>query len=299
MKKIKKKQGVTSLEMKLFPYLLILPNLFIFATFIAVPALFGAYFSLNKWSGMSAPVFVGLDNYVRAFHDVKFWQSFGRTLVYVLISLPFIMGIPLFLANLMIKEIRAKGMFRAIFYWPSMISYIIVGISFKFMFGDNTGIINYLLSLMGKAKVEWLTQGSTAMFVVILATIWARTGFYMVTYISGLQSIPLSYYEAAEVDGANPVQRFFKITLPLLKPTTFLVLILSFIDLFKAYGLVLALTKGGPGTSTKFVVQYIYEAAFDGKREMGYASALSMILLVVMATFTLLQFKVNKGGEIQ
>jgi len=297
--KRKKNRGVTSLEMKLFPYFLILPNLFIFTAFIAVPALFGAYFSLHNWSGMNEPVFIGLQNYVRAFNDMKFWRSFGKTLIYVGISLPFIMGIPLFLANLMIKEIRGKGMFRAIFYWPSMVSYIIAGISFKFMFGDNTGIINFLLDLFGKSKIGWLTQGRTAMFVVILATIWARTGFYMVTYISGLQSIPVSYYEAAEVDGATPLQGFFKITLPLLKPTTFLVLILSFIDLFKAYGLVLALTGGGPGTATKFVVQYIYEAAFDGKREMGYASALSMILLVVMAVFTLLQFKVNKGGEIE
>lgn len=299
MKASQKKRKIGSLEMKLFPYFLIAPNLIIFFAFIAVPACFGLYYSLNQWTGIGQPVFIGIANYARAFADTKFWQSFGRTLVYVGISLPFIMVVPLFLANLMIKQIRGKGFFRAIFYWPSMISYIIVGISFKFMFGDNTGVINFFLELLGKTKVEWLTNGPTAMFVVILATIWARSGFYMVTYMSGLQSIPVSYYEAAEVDGATPTQRFFKITLPLLRPTTFLVLILSFIDLFKAYGLVLSLTGGGPGVSTKFVVQYIYDMAFSGKREMGYASALSMILLIVMAIFTLLQFKINRGGEIE
>lgn len=285
------------MERKIFPYLLIAPNALIFIIFIVIPACFGFYFSLTEWKGIGAPEFIGVANYVKAFGDAKFWRSFSRTSLYVVASLPLIMIVPLMLANLMVKEIRGRGFFRAAFYWPSMISFIVVGISFKFIFGDNTGIVNYLLSVFNGFRVEWLTNQTTAMLVVVLATVWCRSGFYMVTYISGLQSVPLSYYEAARVDGASSIQQFRYITLPLIKPTTFLVMILGLIDLFKAYGLVISLTNGGPGTATKFVVQYVYEKAFR-QQEMGYASALSMILLVVMACFTVMQFKVNKGGQI-
>ena len=292
-----KKKSLSSLEMKVFPYLLIAPNALIFGLFIALPALFGFGFSLTQWSGMGDPSFIGLANYGKLFGDAKFWQAMGRTCLYVAISLPLIMAIPLFLANLLVKEIRCRGFFRAAFYWPSMISYIVVGISFKFIFGDNTGVINYLLEVFGGQKVPWLTDSTMALIVVIMATVWSRAGFYMITYMSGLQSIPDSYYEAAEVDGASAPRKFFSITLPLLKPTTFLVMMLALIDLFKAYGLVIALTKGGPGASTKFAVQYIYEQAFE-KLNLGYASALSMVLFFIMAMFTLVQFKVNKGGAV-
>lgn len=293
----KKKNYSGSLEMKLIPYLFITPNALIFTLFIAVPAVFGFYFSLTDWKGIGEPLFISFSNYVKAFADVKFWRSMWRTLIYVITALPLIMAVPLMLANLMIKEIRCRGFFRGVYYWPSMISYIVVGISFKFIFGDNAGIINYLLTLFGGTKVEWLTQAKTAMLVVILATVWSRAGFYMVTYISGLQSISTSYYEAAKVEGATNVQQFIYITLPLLKPTTFLVMILGLIDLFKAYGLVISLTGGGPGTATKFIVQYVYEKAFR-EMSMGYASALSMIMLVVIGTLTIFQFVLNKGGRI-
>lgn len=294
-KRVKSYSG--SLEMKVFPYVLVLPNLFIFVAFIAVPAVFGLYYSLTSWKGIGDPTFIGFANYVKLIGDAKFWASLGRTVTYVLITLPLIMSFPLLIAHLMVQNIRGRGFFRAAFYWPSMISYIVVGISFKFIFGDNTGIINYLLELCGLKAVGWLTGDATAMFVVILATVWSRTGFYMVTYISGLQSIPESYYEAAEVDGATRWQSFCRITLPLLRPTTFLVMMLGLIDLFKAYGLVVSLTDGGPASATKFIVQFIYEKAFN-EMTLGYASALSMVMLLIMAVFTILQFALNRGGQI-
>ncbi len=295
---VRRSKGYTgSLEMKVFPYMLILPNLFIFVAFIAVPAVFGLYYSLTNWKGLGEPVFTGLANYSKMFGDVKFWTSLSRTSIYVVITLPFVMTVPLLIAHLMVQSIRGRGFFRAAFYWPSMISYIVVGISFKFIFGDSTGIINYLLELGGLSAVGWLTTDSLAMFVVVLASVWSRTGFYMVTYISGLQSIPDSYYEAAEVDGASKWQRFLRITLPLLRPTTFLVMMLGLIDLFKAYGLVISLTDGGPAGATKFVVQFIHEKAFQ-QMMMGYASAMSIVMLLIMAMFTVLQFAFNKGGQI-
>lgn len=289
---------MTSIGIKTAPWVLLAPNLFIFATFIIVPALMGLGLSFYKWDGLSHRKFIGIDNYTKAFTSSAFWETMGRTVLYAAICVPLVMVIALFLAHLLVKEIRAKGFFRAVFYWPTMISFIIVGLSYKFLFGDNFGVINYLLELSGNEHIAWLTNSSYTLFVVVLATVWCRAGFYMVTFISGLQSIPTSYYEACDVDGASAVQRFFWVTLPLLKPTTFLVLILSIIDMFKAYPLINALTGGGPNRSTTYIVQFIYEEAFT-KNNMGYASALSMLLFVVLAIFTGIQFKINQGGEVK
>ncbi len=292
--KTKKK---TSLERTLFPYMMILPNLLIFVIFIAVPAVFGFVYSLTDWEGIGALHFIGFKNYIKLFQDTRFWISIRQTFLYALIALPLIVAIPLLLATQLVKKIRGRSIFRAIFYWPSMISYIVVGLLFQFIFGDSTGVINFLLEKMGGSSVGWFTNGVSAMAVVIIASVWSRSGFYMVTFLSGLSNISESYYEAAKVDGATGWRQFVSITLPLLKPTTFLVMILGFIDLFKQYGLVLTLTDGGPAGATKFAVQYIYEQAFD-RFELGYASALSMVLLLILAVLTLVQFKINKGGAI-
>lgn len=296
MKK-QKTSSMTSTEMKVFPYLLILPNLLIFAIFIAVPAVFGVFYSLTDWGGIGEMNLIGAANYLKLFKDTRFWISIRQTFLYALIALPLIVAIPLLLATLLVKNIRCRGLFRSVFYWPSMISYIVVGLLFQFIFGDSTGVINYLLTKIGMQEVSWFTDGFNAMAVVILASVWSRSGFYMVTFISGLTSIDDTYYEAADVDGASNFHKFWSITLPLLKPTMFLVMILGFIDLFKQYGLVLTLTNGGPAGATKFAVQYIYEEAFQ-RFDLGYASALSMVLLVILAALTLMQFKLNKGGAV-
>lgn len=295
--KQKKKGRASSLEMKVFPYVMILPNLLIFSIFILVPAFFGFGYSLTDWAGIGEMQFVGLKNYAELFSDRYFWLSLRQTFLYSLIALPLIVFIPLLLANFLVRSLRGRGFFRAVFYWPSMISYIVVGLLFQFIFGDSTGVVNYLLSLLGGQEVGWFTNGATAMAVVILASVWSRSGFYMVTFISGLSSIDDTYYEAAEVDGASGFRKFWSITFPLLKPTMFLVMILGFIDLFKQYGLVLTLTRGGPANATKFAVQYIYEEAFQAFR-LGYASAASMVLMVILAVLTLVQFKLNKGGAV-
>lgn len=281
----------------LTPYLFILPNFVIFLCFIVVPALFGFYYAFTSWDGLTEVKWVGLDNFKEIFADSDFWDCLGRTLMYSVITVPLLFAFSLMLAGFLIREIRMKGLFRAIFYWPTMISFIVVGVTWKWMLGYDFGIINYLLTLVGQEPVKWLTDSFFANLAVIGATVWSRTGFYMVMFIAGLQSIPVSYYEAAEIDGASPVRKFFHITLPLLKPTSFLVLILSMIDAFKAYAMVFSLTSGGPNKATTYLVQSIYEYAFT-KNQMGYASALSVILFAILCTLTLIQFKINKGGEV-
>ena len=192
--KQKRKGGISSREMKIFPYVMILPNLLIFSIFILVPAFFGLGYSLTDWSGTGEMKFIGLKNYAELFQDR-----------YSLIALPLIVFIPLLLANFLVRKLRGRSFFRAVFYWPSMISYIVVGLLFQFIFSDSTGVVNYLLTLFGAQEVSWFTNGVTAMAVVILASVWSRSGFYMVTFISGLTSIDDTYYEAAEVDGASNV----------------------------------------------------------------------------------------------
>ena len=178
-----------------------------------------------------------------------------------------------------------------------MISYIVVGISFRFIFGYTTGVINYLIQLMGLPKISLMTTTGGAFFVLILASLWSGTGGTMIIFMAGLENISTTYYEAAEVDGASPWQRFIHITLPLLKPTLFLILITGVIGVFKTYGMVSVLTRGGPGDATKFVVQNIYDTAFSRFR-LGYACTQSFILTFILAIFTVFQFKINKGGAV-
>lgn len=283
--------------MRVFPYLMILPNFLIFAIFIIAPFMYGIYLSFTTWKGIGVIQFTGLQNYISLFKDADYWGSILRTLKYALVSLPVSIIIPLFFATQLVKNIKFKGGFRTIFYWPAMVSVIVVGIGFRFIFGDTTGIINYFFSLFGIPKVSLMTNNAGAMFVLVLASVWCGTGGTMVIIMSGLENISPTYYEAAKVDGATQWQRFIHITLPLLKPTLFLVLIMGVIGVFKTYGLTMQLTKGGPGDATKFIVQHIYDTAFS-RTKLGYACTQSLILTLIIAVFTVFQFKVNKGGAI-
>lgn len=281
----------------LTPYLFILPNFAIFLIFIVIPALFGLFYSFTEWDGLKKIEFVGLDNFKDILTSPDFWDVLKRTIIYVITTVPSLFIVSLILAMLLIKEIRFKGLFRAVFYWPTMISFIIVGVTWKWMLGDNFGVVNYILTQLGYEPVKWLTDPVNANLAVVAATIWCRAGFFMVMFIAGLQSIPISYYEACEIDGASRVQKFRHITLPLLKPTSFLVLILSMIDAFKAYALVFSLTEGGPAKATNYLVQTIYEFGFQ-KYQLGYASALSVVLFIILSSLTFIQFKLSKGGEV-
>jgi len=277
--------------------LFVLPNLLIFLIFIVILAIFGLIYSFTNYDGLSEMKFIGFKNYINIFQNSGFWSVLTRTSLYAAIAVPLIFVFSLIIAMYLIKEIKFKGILRAIFYWPTMISFIIVGFTWRWILGENYGIFNYILTLMGQEPVKWLTTEFNANASVIVATLWCRIGFYMVIFMGGLQSIPVSYYEAAQIDGASNLSAFFNITLPLLKPTSLMVLILSVIDAFKSYPLILALTAGGPGKGTTYMVQYIYQFGFE-RYEIGYASAMSVILFLLLGTFTVIQFKASKGGIV-
>lgn len=279
------------------PYAFLLPNILIFGIFVILPAIFGVYYSLTEWNGIADPVFVGLENFRQILNDPGFWSMLTRTLIYVAVVVPFIVVAALGLAWLLTRKIKFTSFFRTIFYIPVMISFIVAGLMWNWILQKDTGLINYLLSLVSIQPVDWLLDPILANISVIIVTVWARVGFFMVIFIAGLQNISPTLYEAADIDGANGREKFFKITLPMLKPITLLVIILSFIEFFKTFALVVSLTGGGPIDATKYYVQYTYDVGFN-LGEFGVGSALSVILFVIMAIITLIQWRVSNGGRV-
>lgn len=272
------------------------PTLLVFGVFLFYPALNGVWISLTKWDGVNPQKFIGFQNYLKLAADKNFWESFANTILFTAFSVPLIYAAALGLAVLLTGEIKGSNFFRAVFYWPTMISSIVVGLTWRFLLGEDFGVVNYLLTLMEKSPVKWLTDARNAMMVIILVTVWSMAGYYMVMFVSGIKGISQTYYEAARIDGGGAWQQFWYITLPLLKPTSLLVIVLSTINVIKTYPLVFALTQGGPAGATKFMVQTIQETGFE-KSQMGYASAMTMVLFLVLSMFTSVQFKVNRGGE--
>lgn len=285
-----------SFKQKIFPYLLLLPTIIIFGVYLFFPALNGLWISFTKWDGINPQEFIGLKNYVELLSDKSFLKSFFNTMIFTVVSVPVIYVSALMLAIILTRKIKGSSFFRAAFYWPTMISTIVVGLSWRFLLGEDFGVINYMLTVMGKSPVKWLTDPKVAMGSVIFVTAWSLAGYYMVMFIAGIKSISETYYEAADIDGATFWQQFRYITLPLLKPTSLLVLVLSTVTVIKTYPLVFSLTQGGPAGATKFMVQLIQETGFD-KSEMGYACAMTTILFVILAILTSVQFKLNQGGE--
>ncbi|MBZ4674110.1 MAG: ABC-type transporter, integral rane subunit [Spirochaeta sp.] len=273
------------------PLLFLLPNILIFGLFIIVPAIQGLRMSLTEWGVFTTPRFIGFANFVELAQDAVFWKTFSNTIVYSLFTVSLIMVYALALALLLYKNtIKGEKVFRSLFYVPSLLSMITVGIAWRFILGDEMGIINYLLRRFGGSGIPWLTDGNLAMISIIGVSIWAQAGYYMVILIAGLQAIPIELYEAATIDGASKTKTFTAITLPLLRSTLLVVMVLSTIASFKAYELISVMTKGGPGYATKLIVQQVYQVAFLEDR-MGYASAMSIVLMLIISIFTLVQFK--------
>ena len=289
----KKKKTASSFHQVKAPLLFLAPNMLIFLIFIILPAVSGLRMSLYDWSILGEKVFTGLSNYKILIFDQMFWKTFLNTLRYVLLVVPLLTASALGIALLVSEQSKGIGIFRGFYYLPTMLSFVIVGISWRWILGDEIGILNYIIRLTGGEGVKWLTSPAMANVSLIFITVWAQTGFYMVMFVGGLQAIPETLFDAASIDGANTWQVFTKIKYPMIRPTMLVVLVLSLINAFKAFELIFVLTKGGPGTSTKFLVQSIYQVAFEEDR-MGYASSMAVILMVVIGLLTMVQFQLNR-----
>ena len=273
------------------------PNVILFVLFFALPAILGIFYSFTNYNGFNRMDFIGFKNYVDLFHDGDFYKVALRTLSYVIIVVPFIYVMALMTAVLFTsKALKARALVRVLVYIPTLFSTVLVGLTWRWIFGEKFGLINYMLSSIGLDPISWATNPTAAFITTLIAAVWAATGFYMLIFIGGIENIEKALYEAATIDGANNTQQFFNVTLPQLRPVTFLVIVLTTIDAFKVFAQVVTLTGGGPGNNTLYIIQYIYQTGFD-RMKVGYASAASMILFLVLLLLSIVRFRMNVKEE--
>jgi multiple sugar transport system permease protein len=275
-------------------YLFLLPNILGFLVFSSIPVVATFTISLLDWDLIRAPRFVGIDNYVKLLtDDPVFRKVLFNTAYYVIGTVPAGIVLSLLLALAMNANVRGIAVFRAIFFIPVISASVAVAVMWRWLYNTDFGLINVVLTSVGLKAIPWLSSTTWAMPAVILMAIWKSLGYNMVIFLAGLQSIPAHLHEAAAIDGANGVQRFRHITLPLLAPTTFFVLVISMIGSFQVFDLAFVLTKGGPGDATNTMVMYIYNQAFQFFH-MGYAAAIAWVLFAIIFAITLLQHQLQK-----
>jgi multiple sugar transport system permease protein len=275
-------------------YLFLLPNILGFLAFSSIPVVATFTISLLDWDLIRAPRFVGIDNYVKLLtDDAVFRKVLFNTAYYVVGTVPAGIVLSLLLALAMNANVRGIAFFRAVFFIPVISASVAVAVMWRWLYNTDFGLINLLLTSVGLKAVPWLSSTAWAMPAVILMAIWKSLGYNMVIFLAGLQSIPAHLHEAAAIDGANGVQRFRHITLPLLAPTTFFVLVISVISSFQVFDLAFVLTKGGPGDATNTMVMYIYNQAFQFFH-MGYAASIAWVLFAIIFAITLLQHQLQK-----
>jgi putative chitobiose transport system permease protein len=277
------------LNRTLTPYVFLLPALLILAVSSFWPVLQAIYLSFTDYDIIGSPNFIGLKNYEQLWKDQLFWKVLFNTLIYMVVAVPSLVILPLFLAILVNQKLRGIQFFRAAYYVPVIVSVVVAGIAWKWIYAEN-GLLNYFTSIFSSVKIPWLTNSSTAIFAIIAVTIWKGLGYYMVIYLAGLQTIPQDLYEAAAIDGSDGWRKHVDITIPLLKPYITLVTVISAIAAMKVFEEVYVMSRGGPANSSKTVVYYLYEKGFSSL-EMGYASAIGVVLFVVVFVLSVLSVR--------
>lgn len=274
----------------LLGYLVIAPWLLGLLFFTAIPMLTSLYLSFTNFDGISTPQWIGIDNFARMVSDKKFWSSLRVTFLYVGILVPLRLAFALMVAMLLNNKFRGMAFYRSVFYLPSLLGgSVAIAIMWGQLFG-NQGAINSLLNSIGvQFEISWIGNPKTSLGVLVILGVW-QFGASMLIFIAGLKQIPTSYYEAATLDGANACQKFMRITIPMLSPVIFFNLIMQIINTFKAFNESFIITKGGPMDKTLFYALYIYRQSFE-YFNMGYGSALSWILLIIIATLSILVFR--------
>lgn len=271
-------------------YFFILPKLVFFATFVLIPIIWSFFVSFQEYRVFGAE-WVGLRNFIDTFQDDLFWTAVGNTVRYASVVMPATVLIALVLATL-IHPLRPGGQtfFRASFYLPTVASSVVISMVWRWIFQTRYGLANYILSLFGVAQINWLHSSAWALKSVIIMAVLTPPGVGIILYLAAMGSIPVSLYEAARIDGANPFTQWWRITLPLLKPTTLYLMIVSTIGSFQVFDQVMLMTQGGPGYATTTIVHRIYNVAFRDF-QFGYAGAMSMLLFVIVITLAFIQSK--------
>ena len=287
-----------------WPYFLILPTMALIVAFSLYPLLQGFYMSLFKRGVVvlpqvpqTLPQYVGFDNFIHLLDNADFRVTLLKTVGFVVVAVPLNIILSLSLAILLQPQTRLFAFARTVVFFPSMISQLIIGITWRWLFGLNNGLVNYLLSLVSIAPVPWLEQDTMAQIAVVVAWVWWQAGVNMMIFLSGLTAISPDYYEAASIDRTSKWRQFTHITLPLLRPTMAVVLVLSSIEAFKVYELVVSLTGGGPGKATVYLIQTIYDTAFQMPMKAGVAAAQSVVLFCVLMVLAIIQLRVARNAK--
>ncbi|RXG65816.1 sugar ABC transporter permease [Candidatus Atribacteria bacterium 1244-E10-H5-B2] len=266
------------------------PNLLGFLVFILWPIIASFGLSFTSWDLLTPIKWIGLENYKTLISDQVFWKVLWNTIYFTVGTVPFGIILSLFLAIALNQKIKGIKIFRAVYFLPVISSTVAVAIVWQWLYNPEFGLLNYLLNLVGIDGPSWLASITWAMPAVIITSIWRGIGFNMLLFLAGLQGIPETYYEAAKIDGANWWVLFKNITIPLLSPTTFFVVIISIINSFQVFDQIYVMTGGGPARSTSVLVHYLYQNAFQYFK-MGYASAIGYVLFFLVFTVTLIQLK--------
>lgn len=279
-------------------YIMILPAYLIFTVFILIPIIMVLYYSLTDFNMYQVPNFLGLENYLNLFHDEEFLGSVKNTLFYTVVTLTVQLSLGLLLAVLLYRKSKAVPFFRTALYLPHVMSMVCVSMVWLWLYNPNFGLLNNILKMFGFPPQQWLINPDQAMLCIIVIGIWKNCGYSMVIFLGGLTGIPYSLYEAAELDGAGAFRKFLSITWPMLRPTTFFLLVTGIVNSFAVFEQVNIMTDGGPLNRTTTVVHQIYRRGFL-EFKMGYASAMAVLLLIFSMLVTMLVFKFgNKGQDV-
>ncbi|RGL31071.1 sugar ABC transporter permease [Paenibacillus polymyxa] len=284
-----------------FAIIFILPSFILYTLFVIVPTLGSVYLSFTSWNGISEDIrFIGFANFVEIWNSPRVHNALKNTLI-MTISLVILENIAAIAMALMVDRIRwFKNLFRSIFYFPTLLSGIVMGFVWVMILNYNFGVVNKILDTVGLGSwaVDWLGDPKYAMLSIILSTVWKGAGYYMIIYLAGLQGIPADLSEAASIDGANGWQQFRYITFPLLASSMTVCMVLSMISALKIFDQIAVMTDGGPGFATETLTYIIYKVGF-GELRQGFGTALAMVLFVIILIITVIQVKILRKREVQ
>jgi raffinose/stachyose/melibiose transport system permease protein len=289
-------------KQRFVPYLLLIPAVLIMLIFVYIPVIQSFYYSLFRWNSIDPNMrWIGLDNFTRILRDPIVSKSLWNNLLYALISVVFQVFIALVLAALIESTLMRRSVsnkFRTILFLPSVLAVSVVGITWQLIYSPLAGVLNQFLEGIGLEVLTraWLGEESTSMLAVIAVSQWQWVGYSMVLFIVAIQAVPVELYEAAEIDGASGIQKFFKITAPMVRETTLLLTIITVIGGFKVFDIVWIMTGGGPNNASSTLGLYLYRVGFRND-EMGYASSLATLLFIITFILTVIQLKVGKTGK--
>ncbi len=280
-------------------FVFIFPAFFLFLIFFIIPFFSGIYYSLTSWNGISKhPRFVGIENYMKIFaSDSVFWDSFANTLIFTAGHVILVNVFSFILALILTKEIRFKKGLRVVFFLPNVLSMVIIGQIWSFIFGQASSELGRFFGI-GFLNSGWLTNPDIALYSVILASLWQAMGWYMLIYVAGLEAVPQEVIEASVIDGAGGFRRYISVIIPLVIPSVTICLFLTLTNSLRVFDIVYAMTQGGPGYATTTVILDIYNTSFNSFL-YGYGTAKSVLFLFFILGFSLIQVYALKKREVQ